>query len=117
VKPEAALQRLILDWLAANRIWFERRNTGAMVSSYGGKKRLTKFSQPGTADIMATRRSYWAEEKTPIVPATCQVIWIEVKAPKGKQSETQKLFQQEVEAAGHVYVLAYSLEDVIEALP
>lgn len=41
---------------------------------------------------------------------------IEVKAPKGKQSDHQKEFQKNLEAAGAKYVLAYSLEDVMVAL-
>lgn len=112
MKPEAATQRLILDWLSANHIWHERRNTGAMVSSYNGKKRMTKFSAPGTADIMATTFNLCGCGGQGFV----RIIWIEVKAPKGKQSDTQKEFQRQVEEAGHTYVLAYSLEDVIEAL-
>jgi hypothetical protein len=38
---------------------------------------------------------------------------IEVKAPRGKQSDHQKEFQKQLEAAGGRYVLAYSLEDVM----
>jgi hypothetical protein len=36
----------------------------------------------------------------------------EVKASKGKQSENQKEFQAQLEAAGGKYILAYSIEDV-----
>jgi hypothetical protein len=45
-----------------------------------------------------------------------QYVGIEVKAPKGKQSEHQQEFQKQLEAAGGKYVLVYSLEDVIEYL-
>jgi VRR-NUC domain len=113
VKPEAALQKLILDWLSANRIWFERRNTGAMVSSYKGKNRLTRFSQPGTADIMVLADTNDRDCEFPF--SHKRVVWIEVKAPKGRQSDSQKEFQQAVEYEGHKYILAYSLEDVIKA--
>lgn len=41
---------------------------------------------------------------------------IEVKAPKGKQSDHQKGFQSKLEGAGGKYILAYSLEEVIAAL-
>jgi hypothetical protein len=44
------------------------------------------------------------------------VLWIECKAPKGKQSDLQKSFQEQVESHGHKYLLAYSLSDVIEAV-
>lgn len=110
-KPEAALQRLILDWLAANHIWHERRNTRTIqVPGVGGRMRPMFFGKPGTADIMATYQKkiggVWM----------LFLVWIEVKAPKGKQSEVQQKFQREVEDVGHSYVLAYSLEDVINAL-
>ena len=45
-----------------------------------------------------------------------QFVRIEVKAPKGKQSEHQREFQRRLEAARGRYVLAYSLDDVIDAL-
>jgi hypothetical protein len=45
-----------------------------------------------------------------------QYVGIEVKAPKGKQSEHQKEFQEALEAAGGRYVLAYSLDDVIQTI-
>lgn len=111
--PESAVLKQITDWLTAERIWFERRNTGAAVSTYKGKSRLTRFSRPGTADVMAT----WHPER--IVdsgPERQYIVWIEAKAPKGVQSEAQKSFQQEVTAAGHIYVLAFSVDDVEEAL-
>lgn len=111
-KPEAALQRLILDWLAANRIWHERRNTGAVVQSYGGKTRMTRFSRPGTADVMATTFNLCSCGGQGFV----RIVWIECKAAKGKQSDAQKTFQQEVEAAGHIYILAFSLDDVVVIL-
>lgn len=37
---------------------------------------------------------------------------IEVKAPKGRQSEDQKVFQKVIERFGGVYILAKSSEDV-----
>ena len=39
-------------------------------------------------------------------------IGIEVKAPKGKQSESQKAIQAEIEKAGGKYIVARSLDDV-----
>jgi predicted SprT family Zn-dependent metalloprotease len=41
-----------------------------------------------------------------------QYVGIEVKAAKGKQSDHQKEFQRQLEAAGGRYILAYSLDDV-----
>ena len=45
-----------------------------------------------------------------------QYVGIEVKAPKGRQSEHQKEFQRQLEAAGGRYILAYSIDEVIAAL-
>jgi len=42
--------------------------------------------------------------------------WIEVKAPKGVQSELQKSFQKQVEDHGHRYAICRSVEDVEELL-
>lgn len=39
-------------------------------------------------------------------------IYIEVKTSKGKQSEYQKQFQQEIESHGGVYILARGIDDV-----
>lgn len=38
-------------------------------------------------------------------------LWIETKAPKGIQSERQKVFQKEIEDAGGVYMLCPSFND------
>jgi hypothetical protein len=43
-------------------------------------------------------------------------VWIEFKKPGGRQSDYQKLFQAEVKRHGGVYILAKSVEDVIEGL-
>lgn len=100
---EAQTQRLILDWLVARKIWHMRINTGAMSGSHKGKSWFVKFAKPGTADILAS----WAD---------AHFYWIEVKSPAGKLSEAQEAFREEVEAQGHIYILARSLEDVTEVL-
>lgn len=43
-------------------------------------------------------------------------VAIETKAPKGVLSEDQKNFKAAVEAAGGLYIVARSLDDVIQAL-
>jgi Holliday junction resolvase len=40
-------------------------------------------------------------------------VWIEVKTPTGKQSEDQVRFQADVEAHGGRYLVAWSVEDII----
>jgi hypothetical protein len=109
---ERDIQKLILDWLAAKRIWHIRLNTGAMGGSHNGKRWFVRFGKPGMADILAVAELY-NEYALLEVPT---VVWIEVKAEKGKQSPDQKRFQEEVEREGMTYILARSLEDVTEVL-
>lgn len=112
--PEAQTQKLIMDWLAANHVLAYRMNTGAgKFSNADGKERFMKFGVPGMADILAFKYQHRHPAEG---GCYSQVFWIEVKAPKGKQSEMQASFQKQVEADLHTYVLAYSLDDVIEAM-
>ncbi len=53
---------------------------------------------PGLSDLVAVKKS--------------KVVYIELKTKTGKQSEKQKEFQQDLEAAGGTYVLARGIEDV-----
>jgi hypothetical protein len=115
---ERDIQRLILDWLAANRIWHVRLNTGAMFGIHKGKRWAVRFGKPGMADIVAVHLMpvKYQCSCTKMVGEEMRMVWIEVKTPKGVQSDDQKRFQQEVEGQGMTYVLARSLEDVQEVL-
>jgi len=107
---ESQIQRAILDYLAARHVLAFRMNTGTMTSEYKGKKRLMRFGVPGMADILAFPPHQVASDRF------CAVMWIEVKSEIGRQSETQQSFQEQVEREGHKYIVARSVEDVIEAL-
>lgn len=124
---ESSTQRLILDWLSANKIWSKRLNTGAVKASYNGKSRFVRFGCKGMADILAVKTEWVSEREMTYGakdlyieviqrPVFNKLYWLEVKAPKGVQSPDQKSFQSEVEAQGMKYILARSLEDVIEGL-
>lgn len=99
---ESDLQRLILDYLTAKRIFHYRNNSGAMVSEYQGKKRFMRFGLVGSPDIVCISGGRY--------------IGIEVKGTGGKQNDNQLIFQQEMMRAGGLYILAYSLEDVSQWL-
>lgn len=43
-------------------------------------------------------------------------LYIEIKTPKGKQSEYQKQFQHDIELHGGIYILARSVADVVPYL-
>ena len=105
---EKHIQRAILDWLAAERIWHIRLNTGAFSGVHNGKRRFVKFGRPGMADILAV---FWKEMTQEV-----RIYWIEVKGPGGVQSEQQKNFQCEVERECMSYLLAHCLEDVIDVI-
>lgn len=100
--PEGEILRSILDYLAAERIWAMRINTGAIVSEYQGRKRFHRYGRPGCADILASFNSGF--------------VWLEVKTDKGRQSPAQKEFEAEVNAEGHFYAVVRSIEDVKMAL-
>ena len=53
---------------------------------------------PGLSDLVATKKGV--------------TYHIEIKTARGRQSERQKGFQQDLEAAGGRYILARGVEDV-----
>jgi hypothetical protein len=112
---ESQTQRAILDYLAAKHILSFRMQTGSSVRSYGGKTRAIHFGVPGMADILAFPLTRQTLPQSGGWCVTCEAIqptWIECKAPGGRQSDLQKSFQAQVEAEGHSYILAFSLDDL-----
>lgn len=93
---ESELQRQILDYLALKRIFHYRNNSGGFKDAAG---HFYRFGALGSPDIICVIDG--------------QYVGIEVKAPKGKQSDHQKEFQRKLEEAGGKYILAYSLDDVM----
>ena len=101
--PEGQLQRLVLDWLAAKHIFAIRMNSGTLTGASG---RPVTFGVPGIADIL----TFPIDRDYPTRPG--RACWIELKAPKGKQSDLQKSFQAQVEEEGHRYLLIRSLDEL-----
>ncbi len=77
-----------------------RNNSGALPDKTG---RLIRYGLIGSPDILACFRG--------------QFIGIEVKSAAGKQREAQINFQRAFEKAGGLYVVARSVDDVLNALP
>jgi hypothetical protein len=96
---EDPIQQAILQYLALKRIFHYRNNSGACKRDDG---HFYRFGASGSPDIICV--------------VDGQFIGIEVKAPKAKQSGHQKEFQERLEAAGGRYLLAYSLDDVMNCL-
>ena len=91
------LQRQILKYLASKRIFHYKQPTGTS-GEWGG----FRIGPKGAPNIVSVIRG--------------QYIAIAVKSQGAKQTENQKTFQQALEAAGGKYVLAFSLEDVVNEL-
>ncbi len=102
VESEAGIQNTICEYLQRKGYSFWRQNTGGIYDVKQSRFRaLPKFSVKGVSDI--------------ILLSGGKAYFIEVKSEKGIQSEDQKLFREFVERAGCEYLLARSLEDVIDA--
>lgn len=97
---EKDIQKQILDYLDIKRIFHYksnnvgifRRDTGSYIPS----------GVLGLPDIICVIKGIY--------------IGIEVKVPGGKQSDNQKAFQESLEKAGGIYILAYSLDDLLTKL-
>lgn len=114
IQSEILLDIGALPWL---RVW--RNNTGQAwtgnkVERAGGpmtvrmfpgdvlirKAHPISFGLAGSADILGIERNQG------------KFVAIEVKTPKGRQSEKQKKFQNMIESMNGIYILARNTEDV-----
>ena len=94
---KADTQRAILDYLALKKHFCWRNNGGAFKTDRGGFYRV---GTPGAPDIICVIEG--------------QFVGIEVKDEKGKLNPNQVAFKERLEAAGGKYVVARSVDDVIE---
>lgn len=99
---EAQIQNQILDYLTKKGYTCWRQNTAGIYNQQGGfYRKPSKYHVNGVSDI--------------IVLSEGKAYFIEVKSHSGRQEPDQVLFQKFVERAGCEYILAYCLEDVMEA--
>jgi len=89
--------------LTLRGIFHYRNNSGAFVfpETATTSRRFFKAGALGSPDIVCVVKG--------------QYVGIEVKGTKGKQSDNQKEFQRRLEAVGGRYILAFSLDDVVNA--
>ncbi len=99
---EKDVQKVILEYLTLKRIFHYRNNSGVMTSEYKGKRSFVRFGAVGSPDIICVIKG--------------QYVGIEVKGPKGVQSDNQKDFQKQLELAGGRYILARDLNDIINTI-
>ena len=92
---ESEIQRSILEYLALRHHFHFRCNTGAYKTERGS---FIRYGTPGAPDI--------------VVVANGTMIGIEVKNASGKLSEDQTAFSEKLKAAGGIYIVARSIDDV-----
>jgi len=109
----------MIRWVA----W--RQNNNATPIRQGARiVGLRKFEgMKGISDVIALQPMPVIPKEEMYQDEVRPVWWVEVKNPslgkdgkQGKLSKDQKNFRDLVEAAGHVYVVAYSANDVLEEL-
>jgi hypothetical protein len=100
---ESDLKRTVLDYLKLHRILHLRLNAGGMTKqATNGESYYIALAPKGWADILVFKGS--------------KSYAIELKDKYNDQSQIQICFQSDWEAAGHKYILARSLEEVIAGL-
>jgi hypothetical protein len=98
---EKTVLQQVLQYLRLRKCLCYRMNTGAgTFQNKEGPRRFVKFGEKGMADIIA-----WTKSGT--------TLWVECKGSTGKQSELQRHFQGQVEAYGHIYIVAHSIDDIL----
>ena len=96
---EKHIETQILSWLKAQGLFaFKIENGGVYDRSRGVFRFNGSSSIRGVADIYCLHRGL--------------SIWIEVKSAKGRQSEHQIEFANNIMLNGGIYLLARSIEDV-----
>ena len=99
--PEGTIQNAICDYLSLRNHFFWRNNSIGVYDPVGKRFRSTpKYSMNGVPDIILIREGVF--------------IGLEVKTPKGRQSENQKNFETLSKEAGAEYYVVRSIEDVQE---
>lgn len=95
---ESDIQLSICEYLATRNVLFWRQNTiGMFDPTKGVMRKMPKFSMTGIPDIIVLKNNF---------------IGLEVKAPKGKQSPNQVIFEQRCKRAGCEYHIVCSIDDV-----
>ena len=104
-RAEKDIVAAIMNYLAIRPdlvVW--RQNVGALSIEGATGNRFIRFGRVGQADITG-------------IMAGGRRLEIEVKGPKGRQSDTQREFEAEISRLGGLYFIARSVQDVIDALP
>lgn len=98
---ENGLTKSILAYLAYNGVFAWRQNNGGVYDPMRKQYRANS-SMAGVPDIIG------------IMPDG-RFIGIEVKSPKGKQSEYQKAFEAKCKDKQGIYIVAKTMDDFLQA--
>lgn len=107
--PEADLQRLIVHALR-------------LVLPFGSKLHASNNEIRGRSDWARRQQALNASMgqlagfPDLMIMAQSRVLFLEVKAPEGRQSVSQREFQAFAESQGHGYAIVRSVDDAIAAL-
>jgi len=109
---EKELKRTVTEYLqyqqnAGNLMWFPM-NSGKAFVKRGDKEYKIQLCDEGTADLLILRK--WK------VGVFCEVLFIELKSARGRQSPAQGSFQKLVESQGASYSIVRSLEELEKVL-
>lgn len=98
---EALIQVQIVKELQSRGIWVHSvPNEAAGGNKIRAMQMISMGLRSGVADL-----EVWKGDKT---------LYLEIKTPQGKQSETQKRFQQRCEEMGRIYRIARSVQEAID---
>lgn len=95
---EKNTQKSILEYLTAKRIFHFRQNSGAFKTESGGFYRMGAVGCPDIICVVGG-----------------QFIGIEVKDIKGRLNENQVRFKEDLERAGGIYIVARSIDDILNS--
>jgi hypothetical protein len=99
--PEGQIQNAICDYLSLKGHFFWRNNSIGVYDPVGKRFRSTpKYAMNGVPDIILIKDGFF--------------VGLEVKTPKGRQSDNQKDFEKKCKEAGAEYYLVRSIDDVQE---
>lgn len=96
---ETDIQRAVCDYLALKKYFFWRQNNNPIYSQ-GRMFAMPKYSMHGVPDIILIKDGFF--------------IGLEIKIPKGKQSQHQKEFQKKCKENGAEYYVITSVDQLKE---
>ena len=99
---EAKIQSAIVQYLQILGIFVFSVPNERKSSPQAMGRLISMGLKPGISDLIL-----WLGDKT---------IYMEVKTPKGRQSEAQKRFQKRCEESGRIYCVVHSLDEAMKVV-